>query len=367
MSMDYETCAQLVRKYALPGELHDLMRTASKPYRYQKTTIHLTYLSMPDWLAVISAAASPASTGSADEPIVEVLRDMVLEGSPAALDILWFDSMAPSERERLFRRLVLAYKKAAERHQASVADCLNLYTRKGSGRALLAELGRTRFTVTVMPHWVYFMTLPKEGFRNACVVSVRTGQGLSHITDGMFNNARDAYAKGASIDDREKGTGKGSNALVYYSEGTWRDDLLDDGLFGEAGFEADEVLFHELVHVTRMTRGQMTSVAVTGRPEFGNIEEYFATVITNIYLSEKGARLVGTYGHPAHPPKDWALMKDPDGFYGNNDGLSIPPSQLMETFKLTQAQFYHDLALLPTPPKFNPVKTHFKLNQRIPV
>jgi hypothetical protein len=35
---------------------------------------------------------------------------------------------------------------------------------------------------------------------------------------------------------------------------------------------------------------------------------------------------------------------NPAGFYGNNDHLSIPPSKLMEEFKRTQPQFYHDLA-----------------------
>jgi len=52
MRMDYTKCVELVRKYASRSELHELMRPASKPYRYIKTTIHLTYFSMPDWLAV---------------------------------------------------------------------------------------------------------------------------------------------------------------------------------------------------------------------------------------------------------------------------------------------------------------------------
>ena len=52
MRMDYTECVEFVRKYASRGELHELMRAASKPYRYIKTTIHLTYFSMPDWLAV---------------------------------------------------------------------------------------------------------------------------------------------------------------------------------------------------------------------------------------------------------------------------------------------------------------------------
>jgi hypothetical protein len=65
--------------------------------------------------------------------------------------------------------------------------------------------------------------------------------------------------------------------------------------------------------------------------------------------------------------KGWSVMTDPNGFYGNNDHLSIPPSRLMDEFKRTQREFYHDLAILPTPPWFNPVRTHSRLTGRIPV
>ena len=177
MKMDYTECVEFVRKYASRGELHELMRPASKPYRYIKTTIHLTYFSMPDWLAVLSAARWPQGTGSGDEPIRQVLRAMALESDiSAVLDFMSLDRMAPPERERAFRRLVFGYKIAVEGHQKSVADCLDCFTRKGSGRALLMELGRTRHTITVMPHWLYFLTLPNQGFHNANTRGLRAGQ-----------------------------------------------------------------------------------------------------------------------------------------------------------------------------------------------
>jgi len=44
-----------------------------------------------------------------------------------------------------------------------------------------------------------------------------------------------------------------------------------------------------------------------------------------------------------------------------------PPSKLMEEFKRTQPQCYHDMAVLPTPPWFDPVRTHFRLTETIPV
>jgi hypothetical protein len=371
--MDYTKCVEFVRKYASRSELHELMRPASKPYRYAKTTIHLTYFSMPDWLAILSAARWPQGTGSGEKPIREVLTAMVLESDfDAVLNFMMLDGMAPPERERTFRRLVVGYKIAVKGHQDSVAKCLKCFEDKGSGQALLMELGRTRYTITVMPHWLYFLTLPGDGFHNANTRGLKAGQILSHVTDGIPDGDRDSYAKGAPISSlvgSEKGTGKGASVIIYYSVRTWTDTYFPHYTDGEAGFQPDEVLFHELVHATRRIRGKETSVTVEGRPNFGDIEEYFATVIANIYLSEKGkeARLRGVYTpDSANPPKDWSGMKDPDGFYRNNDGLSIPPDQLMDMFQLTQMQFYHDLAILPTP-WFNPVRTHFDRNQKIPV
>jgi hypothetical protein len=119
-----------------------------------------------------------------------------------------------------------------------------------------------------------------------------------------------------------------------------------------------------------MIRGKETHVGVEGRPNFGNIEEYFATVIANIYLSEKGQddRLRGVYsGGGKNPPKNWSVMKDPDKFYdnvdqltiSNVDQLTISPHALMDKFSATQKEFYQALAHLPVPPKFNPAKRHF--------
>src|ERR1700730_7183971 len=138
MRMNYEKCVEFVRKHASRGELHELMQPASKPYRYAKTTIHVTYFSMPDWLVILSAARWPQGTGSGEEPIREVLRVMALESDiDAVLDFMKLDGMAPPDRERAFRRLVFGYKIAVKGHQDSVAYCLDCFKDKGSGQALL--------------------------------------------------------------------------------------------------------------------------------------------------------------------------------------------------------------------------------------
>ena len=128
----------------------------------------------------------------------------------------------------------------------------------------------------------------------------------------------------------------------------------------------------------------MTHVAVNGRGGYGNIEEYFATVITNVYMSDKEqTRLRGFYSNDfikqnkrevkindgtimviTDPlPKDWSVMKDPDNFYNNRDKLDISPRQLMQIFKDKQPDFYFALAHLPeVKPRFNPVGQHFREN-----
>jgi hypothetical protein len=133
-----------------------------------------------------------------------------------------------------------------------------------------------------------------------------------------------------------------------------------------------------------MIRGRFTHAQVDGRGGYGNIEEYFATVITNVYMSDKGqTRLRGFYSNDfirqnrthvkvgdetilvsTDPlPQDWNVMKEPDKFYDNVDNLSIPPRQLMQILKDKQSDFYFALAHLPEiRPTFNPVGRHFREN-----
>ena len=98
--MDFRKCVEFVQKYGSRAEFRDLTRVASRPYRFGQTTIHLTYFSMPDWLAIISAARSPQ--GNADKPNIDVLRAMAMESSiPAVLDFLWLDCLEPSSRDHV--------------------------------------------------------------------------------------------------------------------------------------------------------------------------------------------------------------------------------------------------------------------------
>jgi hypothetical protein len=196
---------------------------------------------------------------------------------------------------------------------------------------------------------------------------------LADVADGTAPDIADATVKGepereadgtpagtGKAEDAEKGTEKGADVVMFYSPEDWESN------HGErAGQDPDEVVFHELVHVTRDFRGFLRRRAVEGAG-FGNEEEYLATTIANMYLSEMGRKLRGAYSEPPNPSPDWDVMKDPDKFYENKDELNPnkekldpSPRRLMWQFSRTQSAFYFALAHLPNGnPKFNPVKQY---------
>jgi hypothetical protein len=366
MGWDFQKCIDFIRKNAPKADFSNLMRAASRPYGDKRTKIFLDYYSMPDWLAIATTAVVPGGAlPSAKGPLVNVLIEMESEAGRSLSEVFLFNYMSPTDLKQAFASLVAAYRRAAKNHQDGVAALLDQIAGKNSGKALLTELGRTSFITRVMPYWHFFMTMPGKDFYNSTSNGLPPRSMLGHLSDGFAFDDNDVYAKGAPLrgDDNEpvgttKGTGKGADVVLFFSARTWTSPWTWPGKpDGLPGFLADEVLFHELAHVTRMIRGKETHISVEGRPNFGNIEEYFATVLANIYLSEKGKDdlLRGIYS-PSGPT---SVMKDPDKFYDNVDGLSIPPHDLMEMFSTTQKEFYQALAHLSTPPRFNPAKRHF--------
>src|SRR5262249_40508819 len=94
--------------------------------------------------------------------------------------------------------------------------------------------------------------------------------------------------------------------------------------------------------------------AVKVRPYYDDMEEYLATVITNIYMAHNGkTALGGDHGT--------GTLKDPDHFLDNVQHVSMTPRDLLRKFKGRQQDFYNDLAKFGPPrPRFNPV---WQLNQ----
>jgi hypothetical protein len=345
MAWGHEKIIKYLRANAPGKELPALLQTASKRYSSTYPNIYMTYYSLPDWLDV-------------------------------------FDLDKRLDQGKALSDLIAEYRFVAKKYQEKLAGLLDMIACYGSGKALFKEVSSQRHSCWIMPYWHYSKALPGAGYFNAMVRSIGDGKGLYSVSDGFTDNARDAYERGApsrsedgSLEGSIVGTGRGTNVVVFFSIETWKDKT--DG----AASAADEVLYHELVHVTRFLRGQVTMAGVSGGGGYGNIEEYFATVITNIYMSEKGkTKLRGDYGYtgsaPAKSytkigeklvvtkvepfPQDYDVMKDPDKFYQNPQKTSPSPEELMKTLRARQSKFYGDLAQLPEgKPKFNPVRKHY--------
>ena len=78
------------------------------------------------------------------------------------------------------------------------------------------------------------------------------------------------------------GTGRGTSAHIWFSPDHW------NGSRGP-GSRADEVLIHEMVHSLRMMEGKTVGKATKGIGNFDLLEEFFAVLLANIYISEKAA------------------------------------------------------------------------------
>ena len=360
-SWDYGAAADFVQKNAQPGMARELLRAATTPLDKNYPNIFVTYYSLPDWLATYSQPG-PSRFLASSQPHFK----------RAAI------------RQRPFLQVVHEYRFAAHKYQGDVAEAFAPISGGKTGQALLAEIAANkRRSVSIMPHdhWAQVL-LP--GPLNATPRPLFPKTNLGYVSDGLRSNDADSYAKGAPMrgDDNQPaggvGTGRGADVLLYYSPADW---LPKDSSFG-AGSRPDEVLFHELIHVTRELRGLQTRLPVEGGGGYGNEEEYLATMLTNLYLSEKGQPLRGAYDGPggrpgkievngetmfyviAAPPKNWDIMTDPDAFYDNPGKTSMSPDALITRFKSTQRGFYRDLSLLPeSRPKFNPIREYERRHQ----
>ncbi len=87
------------------------------------------------------------------------------------------------------------------------------------------------------------------------------------------------------------GTGTGSNTTIQYHPMPWLMETFRTGRVGNV--MPDDVLFHELVHALRMMSGMVEPMDMGNADHtarYGNTEEFYAVLITNIYLSERNAK-----------------------------------------------------------------------------
>jgi hypothetical protein len=78
----------------------------------------------------------------------------------------------------------------------------------------------------------------------------------------------------------------GSNAVIRYTPDSFRRAHCYRSRDPQHRLRPDCVLVHELVHALRMMAGRMLHNTLPAEMNFGNVEEFFAVLIANIYRSE---------------------------------------------------------------------------------
>src|SRR5262249_20251154 len=124
------------------------------------------------------------------------------------------------------------------------------------------------------------------------------------------------------------------------------------------GYDKDELLLHGLVHALRELRGECSRP--TGDSDWMTEEEFFAGLVCNIYLSEKGKKdLRGN--HPGCGPLT-APLNTSEGFLGKG---AAPPSRaqlehrrLVSKFVTQSRGLCDDICHKVTAADFNPIREY---------
>jgi hypothetical protein len=206
----------------------------------------------------------------------------------------------------------IQYDSFVSGHQRTIARALDTIRSSVSGRALLTELGSIPTKhVTIWPYEfisVASMTPTLGGETTAASTKRAWVQGVPVCG---------ADAQGQTFHTGKIGAGGGSNAHIMLSTGRLK--------------HPEQILFHELVHATRIMRGAFWMLAVNNG--YGNLEEFIAAIVTNIYLSETK--------QPIHD-YNWRRL-DGQSFLDSST-IQPKPRLLLGTFRTRQPTFFYALS-----------------------
>jgi hypothetical protein len=257
------------------------------------------------------------------------------------------------------------------------------------GRLAGTETGRAVFKALKLSwatkkKFVRIVPYTEDDEDNACAVPI----------DGP--DSRDAAPKGASIylggadyvkspeDERMQtswytGTGRGSNVELHYNphrmgkpeENTCpRDGRTWSGgcpAYEGAHHDKDDQLFHELVHAVRETRGEFNQVP-TWNKDWMNEEEFFAVLVSNIYLSERGVKnLRGNYLGMGvlRPP-----LNTSEGFLGKGGDPSpdqLEHRRMVKKFCADTSGLCQDICSKVLTAEFNPIREYLRNSNLYPL
>ena len=149
--------------------------------------------------------------------------------------------------------------------------------------------------------------------------------------------------------------------IIEFSPSTWETIVIVHGIpmpnhvvILNPGFKPDEVLLHEMVHAGRVLGGDLKTIKLKGAmKDYDNEEEFFAVLIANIYLSEKGTP--STFLRPSHRLGGIlaAAKQASEAFLFVDDNY-----RLIE--KLCDQQPIVTKMLRDVPGRFNPIRAYYE-------
>ncbi|MDH3594794.1 MAG: hypothetical protein OEU09_04040 [Rhodospirillales bacterium] len=190
----------------------------------------------------------------------------------------------------------------AANYEAAVRCVLTRIRSTTSGRALANSI---RHRIEIVPY--DFRNRPNQCDAGANIRPPRT---VFNVSRAM---ATDVFAPATPTCAAIAGQGTGSGSQLQYTPGFFvpgsRLHCIDPG----PGMAVDEALYHEIVHAAMNSAGAATPHPLRGfLQHFQSFDEYTAVIVTNVFSSETGRDLRGSY--PGTTP-----LHDPAGFYARND------------------------------------------------
>jgi hypothetical protein len=234
-------------------------------------------------------------------------------------------------------------------YEDDVEEQLKLILKNPIGKVLLEFIDANPKYIRIVPY--------TKGDCNATVTEdrVRAGAPEGVVPYKGFGDGERIYtdANGRLVpttrDDQYdwKGTGDGTDVHLNYSPKIYGGSGCYGGVYGS---QADEALFHELVHAFRKMQGLFNPVPARTAAlwHYLNEEEWLAILIANIYISVKtGNRDQLREDHEGHTQLK-APLNSPVGFLNNQDHRG-----LVKKYWMQEMYLYWSLAGVSGP--YNPI------------
>lgn len=247
------------------------------------------------------------------------------------------------KRTALLSDSVRDFKKRRADYIQIIGDMLGHIFFYDSGAALLHHIIDSGKKLWIRPYTIY----GTDDKPNAETIAMSKAGELGDI--GAATEATSVgmpiYNDGVVIEG--SGLGLGTDTIIQFSPMVFTvEEQKKEGI----GSEPDEVLFHEMVHATRMMHG--VSYLIPVNHGYTDEEEYLGVVLTNVYLSEK-RKTVFRGGHKDGSPP----LKQPEKFLDNIQGIDMSPLVLIERFRLRSPKLYDAFAkITEDSAAFNPIR-----------